>query len=47
MEHSRIRFREVYVPAENFSLDESLMLYKGRLGWDMFNAKKKKELDLG
>lgn len=41
MEHLRRRFRDVYVPEEFVSLDESLMLYKGRLGWKMFNAKKK------
>ena len=31
MEHLRNRFREIYVPAENLSLDESLILYNGRL----------------
>jgi hypothetical protein len=46
MEHLRNRFREVYVPAESLSLDESLMLYKGRLGWKMFNAKKRARFGL-
>ena len=45
MEHLHYRFCEVYVLTENLSLGESLTLYKGRLGWKMFNAKK--ELDLG
>ena len=44
MEHLRNRFREVYVPAENLSLDESLMLYKGRLDWKMVYAKKKSSI---
>ena len=47
MEHLRNRFCEVYVPAENLSLDENLMLYKERLGWDMFNEKKKKRARFG
>ena len=46
MEHLCTRFREVYIPADSLSLDESLMLYKGCLGWKMFNTKKRARFGL-
>ncbi|KAG0418926.1 hypothetical protein HPB47_004500, partial [Ixodes persulcatus] len=30
------RFKASYMPEENISIDESLMLYKGRLSWKQF-----------
>ncbi|GFV67162.1 piggyBac transposable element-derived protein 4 [Trichonephila clavipes] len=41
IEHLQRKFREVYIPGENLSLDESLMKFKGRLKWKMYIAKKK------
>ncbi|GFX86055.1 piggyBac transposable element-derived protein 4 [Trichonephila clavipes] len=42
MEHLQRKLREVYIPGENLSLDESLRKFKGRLKWKMYIAKKSK-----
>ncbi|GFW70628.1 piggyBac transposable element-derived protein 4 [Trichonephila clavipes] len=44
MEHLQRKFREVYIPGRNLSLDESLMKFKGRLKWKMYIAKKEQDL---
>ncbi|GFX52310.1 piggyBac transposable element-derived protein 4 [Trichonephila clavipes] len=44
MEHLQRKFREVYIPGENLSLDESLMKFKDRLKWKMYIAKKEQDL---
>jgi len=41
MEHLRKKFRNLYIPDKNLSIDESLMRFKGRLSWKMFIAKKR------
>lgn len=46
MEHLQRKFREVYIPGKNLSLDESLMRFKGRLKWKMFIAKKRARFGL-
>ena len=34
--HLTSKFKENYTPGENVTVDESLMLWKGRLGWKQF-----------
>ncbi|GFW26533.1 piggyBac transposable element-derived protein 4 [Trichonephila clavipes] len=46
MEHLQRKFREVYIPGKNLSLDESLMKFKGRLKWKMYIAKKRARFGL-
>ncbi|GFV47940.1 piggyBac transposable element-derived protein 4 [Trichonephila clavipes] len=46
MEHLQRKFRKVYIPRKNLSLDESLMKFKGRLKWKMYIAKKRARFGL-
>ncbi|GBM40881.1 PiggyBac transposable element-derived protein 4 [Araneus ventricosus] len=46
MEHLRNKFRNLYIPDKNLSIDESLMRFKGRLSWKMFIAKKRARFGL-
>lgn len=36
-----VNFKKIYVPDQYISIDESLMAYKGLLGWKQYNPKKK------
>ncbi|GFX89858.1 piggyBac transposable element-derived protein 4 [Trichonephila clavipes] len=46
MEHLQRKFRKVYIPGKNLSLDESLMKFKGRLKWKMYIATKRARFGL-
>lgn len=46
MDHLLGRFRDLYIPKQTLSLDESLVLFKGRLGWKMYIAKKRARFGL-
>ncbi|XP_049954903.1 piggyBac transposable element-derived protein 4-like [Schistocerca serialis cubense] len=36
MEHLRRKFRSVYMPERNITIEKSLLLWKGRLGWKQY-----------
>ncbi|XP_047103529.1 piggyBac transposable element-derived protein 4-like [Schistocerca piceifrons] len=36
MEHLRHKFRSVYMPERNITVEKSLLLWKGRLGWKQY-----------
>lgn len=35
------RFRDIYLPERCIAIDESLLLWKGRLGWKVYNPRKR------
>ena len=39
-------FRSVYIPSRDISIDESLLLYKGRLGWKVYIPLKRAKIGL-
>ena len=40
-DHLVRKFSEAYIPADKLSIDESLLLWKGRLGWKIYIPKKR------
>lgn len=46
VDHMNIKFREAYRPGKNIVIDESLMLWKGRLGWKQFIKSKRARFGL-
>jgi hypothetical protein len=38
--HLTQKFLESYIPEDHLSIDESLLLWKGRLGWNVYIPKK-------
>ncbi|XP_064643576.1 piggyBac transposable element-derived protein 4-like [Lineus longissimus] len=41
LQHLKRRFSEVYQPERDVAIDESLMLWKGRLGWEQYIPSKR------
>ena len=41
LDHLIEKFQEAYTPNDKLSIDESLLLWKGRLGWKVYIAKKR------
>ena len=41
LEHMKNKFSSVYVPEKHISIDESLMLWKGRLSWKQYIPSKR------
>ncbi|KAG8234248.1 hypothetical protein J437_LFUL007755 [Ladona fulva] len=43
---SEEKFRELYTPERDITIDESLLLYKGRLGWRQYMPQKRATFEI-
>ncbi|CAH1995954.1 unnamed protein product [Acanthoscelides obtectus] len=46
IDHLQNKFRSVYIPGKNISVDESLMGWKGRLSWKQYIPSKRKRFGI-